>query len=490
MKRTTIGIAAVIAIVGAAALVGAVAIARAMLVPAPVEASAPPPPPIDPNLAAAHLAQALRFQTVSYGNGVKEKERSAALQEMHTWMERTYRYLHEAAPQEQFGESLLFVWRGTDENLPPVLLMAHLDVAPVAPGTEKDWTHAPFSGDIVDGFVWGRGAFDDKSSAIAILEAGERLSASGFQPRRTIMFALGEDAEAGGKGNAAIARALQSRGVHFAWVLDEGTAILNQPYPGVTTPVAFVSVAEKGFVSLELVAKGESGQGARPARDTAAPRLDDALKAVLNRPFVSDLDDIQRAKIEVLAPLAPFNERIKLANLWLLKPMVIGAMESNAETAGILSTTIMPANARTERKENAAPLAARAVIDVHTHQRDNIDSVIAHVKQAINNPNVDVKVLSETQSQASKVVDLGSRAYIYISREIAANFAVPVAPDLMPAATDSRHYLPVADAVLRFRPFPADASDLPRVHGTNERVAVSDLGPAVGFYMRLIQEPQ
>jgi len=140
MKRTTIGIAAIIAIVGAAALVGAVAIARAMLVPAPVEASAPPPPPIDPNLAAAHLAQALRFQTVSYGNGVKEKERSAALQEMHTWMERTYRYLHEAAPQEQFGESLLFVWRGTDENLAPVLLMAHLDVAPVATGTEKNWT--------------------------------------------------------------------------------------------------------------------------------------------------------------------------------------------------------------------------------------------------------------------------------------------------------------------------------------------------------------
>ncbi len=489
MKRKTIGIAAIIAVVGTAALVGAVAIARAMLVPAPVEASAPPPPPIDSNLAAAHLAQALRFQTVSYGNGAKVKERSAALQEMHTWMERTYRYLHEAAPQEQFGESLLFVWRGTDENLPPVLLMAHLDVTPVAPGTEKDWKHAPFAGDIADGFVWGRGAFDDKSSAIAILEAGERLAASGFQPRRTIMFALGEDAEVGGKGNAAIATALQSRGVHFAWVLDEGTPILNQPYPGVTEPVAFLSVAEKGFVGLELVAKGESGQAARPARN-AAPRIDDALKAVLNRPFVSDLDDIQRAKIEVLAPLVPFSERVKLANLWLLKPMVVGAMESNAETAGILGTTIVPETAPGEGKANGTPPTARAVINVRTHQRDSIDSAIAHVKQAINDPGVDVNVLSENQAQASKAVDLGSRAYAYISRQIAANFAVPVAPELMPASTDSRHYLPVADAVLRFRPFPVDASDLPRVHGTNERIAISDLGPAVGFYMRLIQEPQ
>jgi carboxypeptidase PM20D1 len=106
---------------------------------------------------AGHLAQAIGFQTVSYGDGVKDKERNAAIAEFRDWMERTYPYFFEAAPHEQIGESLLFTWRGTNPNLPPVLLMAHMDVVPVVPGTEG-LTHAPFSGDIADGFVWGRGA--------------------------------------------------------------------------------------------------------------------------------------------------------------------------------------------------------------------------------------------------------------------------------------------------------------------------------------------
>ena len=82
------------------------------------------------------------------------------------------------------------------------------------------------------------------------------------------MFAFGEDQESGGsKGNAAIAKALSDRGVQFAWVLDEGSPILKQPYPGIDRPVAFLSVAEKGFVRLELSAKeGDNRQAALLAR--------------------------------------------------------------------------------------------------------------------------------------------------------------------------------------------------------------------------------
>src|SRR5262249_14783843 len=166
-----------------------------------------PPPGADSMLVAQHLSQAIKFQTVSYDGGAKEKERSAAIAEFRDWMARAYPYIFEAAPQELAGDSLLFTWQGTNPNLAPVLLMAHMDVVPVVPGTEKDWMHAPFSGDIADGFVWGRGALDDKSSLIAILDAGERLAMSRYQPSRTIMFAFGQDEEAGGaQGNGAIAK--------------------------------------------------------------------------------------------------------------------------------------------------------------------------------------------------------------------------------------------------------------------------------------------
>src|SRR5262245_51493598 len=136
MKRATIGIAAAAALAGAIMLAAGVAVTRTMMIEAPTESGAvPPPPPVDSMNFARRLSQAIRFQTISYGEGVREAERTAALRDLHEYLDRTYPYFHEDAPQEIFGESLLFVWRGTDENLPPVLLMAHLDVAPVAEGT-------------------------------------------------------------------------------------------------------------------------------------------------------------------------------------------------------------------------------------------------------------------------------------------------------------------------------------------------------------------
>src|SRR5260221_6121193 len=483
MKRIFKGIAALLLVVLA------IMVARTLMIAAPSEQAAAPPIPVDSNIVAQHLAQAVRFQTISYGDGIKENEKTMALQAMHDWMEQTFPYFHEAAGPEKFGESLLFTWIGKNPNLPPVMLMAHLDVVPVVAGTEKDWTHAPFSGDIAEGYVWGRGTLDDKGQLVAILEAMNRLAMTGFQPERTIMFAFGQDEEVGGsKGNAMIAKALTSRGAHLAWVLDEGSSIMNEPYPGVRRPVAFVSNAEKGYLSLELTAHGEGGHAARPSHDLALPRLSSAILNVVGNPFVSDLDDIQRAKFAVLAPLAPFGDRFMLANLWLMKPFVLRRMEAVPDSAAVLHTTISPTVLNAGIKENVIPPTARAIINFRLHQRDTIKSVTAHVKQAIGDSKVDIAEREETISEGSKIVTENSLAYVYVANAIRETYGVPVAPDLMTGATDSRHYLPLADAVLRFRPFHADPDDLVRVHGTNERVAVDDLGSAVDFYTRLMLE--
>src|SRR6185436_2934541 len=123
-----------IAVAGILALVLIVMVARTLMISAPAQEAAAPPILVDSNFVAQHLAQAIRFQTVSYGDGVKEDEKTKALEAMHAWMETTYPYFHEAAGPEKFGESLLFTWIGKNPNLPPVMLMAHLDVVPVVPG--------------------------------------------------------------------------------------------------------------------------------------------------------------------------------------------------------------------------------------------------------------------------------------------------------------------------------------------------------------------
>jgi len=467
--------AAIGVVVAAVTLIGGVALTRTLMVPAAVgtDTTAVPPPPVDPAIVAQHLALALKYRTVS-GGGVKESDRDAAMEEMYLVFERLYPYFHEQAPQEAYGSAHIFVWRGTDSNLPPVLLMAHLDVAPVTPGTEKDWTHAPFAGDIADGFVWGRGAIDNKSSAIALLEAGERLAAANFQPKRTIMFAFGQDTELGGaKGNAAIAASLARRGVHLAWVLDEGTPILKEPYRGVNKPVAFVSIAEKGDLSLELTAKSES-------------QLSSAVSKVSAQRFVSDIDEIQRLKLNALAPLVPFSERMKFANLWLMGPLVEGTLRSDPHSAPSLGTAMLPF--KSEASGKGTP--PRAVLDFRLHPRDTIASVTERVKSAISDANVEVKALPAKNAEPSKATDVNGTAYRYVARTITDTFGVSVAPELMSEATDSRHYLAIADAVLRFRPFPAEPEDLARVRGANERVAITDLGAAAGFYLRLIQNSQ
>jgi carboxypeptidase PM20D1 len=483
MKRILMGVAAL------AALTLIVMVFRTLMIPAPQIAVAIPPIPVESSAVASRLSQALRFETVSYGDGVKEAERTQAIQAMQAWIEQTYPNFHDAAGPEKFGESLLFTWIGRNPNLTPVLLMAHMDVVPVVPGTEKDWTHAPFAGDIADGFVWGRGARDNKGQLIAILEAAERLALTGFQPQRTIMFAFGEDEETGGtKGSAAIAKALAMRGTRFGWVLDEGGSIQNEPWPGVRQPIAFVSTSEKGIVSLELTAHGEGGHSARPSRDLALPRLASAILNTVNTPFASDLDEVQRQKFAVLAPFLSFGDRFLLANLWLTKSLVLRRMEAVPETAATLHTTISPTLMNAGIKENVIPPAANGVINFRLHPRDTIASVTAHVRRAVDDAKVDIVERKEMLSEASPQVALDSPAFTFVSNLIQTSYGIPVAPQLLSGITDSRHYLEIADAVLRFSPSRMEPSDGPRVHGTNERIAVDDLGPMVGFYMRLMQE--
>jgi carboxypeptidase PM20D1 len=482
----------VIGLVAAIALLAAIVLIRTQMAVAPPAQSfaAPPALNIDPRGIAGHLAAAVRFQTVSYGGGVHENEKLKALDAMRAWMEKTYPNFHKAATREIFDRSVLFTLKGKNPNLAPILLMAHMDVVPVVPGTENNWAHAPFSGDISDGYVWGRGSIDDKGMLVVMLEAADRLAARDFVPERTIMFAFGQDEEAGGSaGNARIAQALAKRGVHFAWVLDEGGAIVDEPFPGIEQPVAFVAVAEKGYLSLRLTAHGTGGHSSRPTGDMAIVRLARAVIRVMDAPFHSGLDNVEREKLAVLAGMAPFPTRMFLSNLWLMSPIVDHYMEAIPDSAARMHTTIAPTLIWGGVKDNVLPPQASVTINFRLHPRDTIASTIRHVRDAVHDPKVDIVPLTETQNEASKVSDLSSPAGQFLSGEIKKSFGdLPVAPDMAVGATDSRYYQPIAGQVFRLDPFHFGIDDLARVHGTNERLAVGDLGHGTAFFMRLMKD--
>src|SRR5262249_43558959 len=160
----------------------------------------------------------------------------------------------------------------------PIGLLAHQDVVPVAPGTDKDWQHPPYEGIVADGFIWGRGSWDDKGNLYSMLEAAEILAKAGFKPTRTIYFAFGHDEQTTGTGGARHpAGRLASRGGKRDSFVDGGPLKPDGLVKGLDKPAALIGVAEKGYVTLVLNAVATPGHSSMPPRDTAIGMMAAAL---------------------------------------------------------------------------------------------------------------------------------------------------------------------------------------------------------------------
>src|SRR5213596_1558106 len=195
---------------------------------------------VDQPGAAARLSEAIRFRTISSFENPDQS--SAALRGLQAHILKSFPAFHAVANRELIGQySLLYKWEGSDAKALPVGLLAHQDVVPIAPGTQNDWQQPPFDGVIADGFIWGRGSWDDKGNLYSMLEAAEAMAKAGFKPKRTIYFAFGHDEEtAGTKGAKAIAALLASRGVKLDFVLDEGLLITDGMIKGLDKPAALI----------------------------------------------------------------------------------------------------------------------------------------------------------------------------------------------------------------------------------------------------------
>lgn len=265
--------------------------------------SVPPAPSValDRAAAADRLAEAIRFETVSRQDpGSRDRQ---AFRDFHAFLARRFPGVHRALEREVVnGESLLYTWPGTERRAKPILLVAHQDVVPVEPGTESRWSQPPFSGRIADGFVWGRGAMDQKVSVLGILEAVESLVAQGVEPARTVYLAFGHDEELGGTDGAAqIAALLKSRNVRLDYVLDEGLMIGEGLIPGVRPPIAMVGIAEKGRLTLELRATARGGHASMPPPQTAIGVLAAALAKLEANPMPATVGGAARGLREPLA---------------------------------------------------------------------------------------------------------------------------------------------------------------------------------------------
>ena len=450
-----------------------------------------PPLAVDANAVAESMSIAVRAKTVT---GLLDPTGVAAeYDKLHAHLQARYPLVHSTLKREVVGgHSLLYTWRGSDTQAKPIALLAHQDVVPVAPGTESLWTKPPFEGLIEGGFVWGRGTLDDKSNLIAQLEAVELLIKSGFQPGRTVYLVFGHDEEVGGRdGVVQIVALLKQRGVQLDFVIDEGLAVTEGILAGVKAPLALIGLAEKGGLSLRLIAKAAPGHSSMPPTavgGSAIGMLAAALVRLDAHPVPGGIRGVAAEMFATVAPELPMAQRLPMSNLWLFRPLVEGLLAQGAATNAMMRSTTAMTILSAGNKANVLPGQAEAVVNFRLLPGDTSATVTAHVRTVINDERIEIKPL-DAPAEPSRVSSASAPAYQLVERTVHEIFpGVLVAPGLVVAGTDSRHFEAIADQVYRFMPVRFAPQDLSRVHGTDERIAIAQLTDMVRFYHRLVQQ--
>ncbi len=479
---------------GAVALLLAVLVVRAAMVSAPPRTGdALPLPEVDAAAVAQHMSAVVQHRTITVFGTTGEPQPGAdraAFERLRRTLATLYPKAHAGMQLEIIEDSLLYTWTGTEPNAAPVLFAAHTDVVPVEPGTDEAWTFPPFSGAIEDGFVWGRGTIDDKLGVIGLLEAVELLIARGYQPRRTVFLALGHDEETGGAAGAAtLAAELERRGVRPWFAFDEGGAVISDMLPGITTPIALVGVAEKGYATLELSLEGEGGHSNMPPSRSTIGRLGDAVATLESEPFDTDVRGATALMIDAITPHTPLVTRVVLANRWLFDPMIAWGLGTQQASSASVRTTTAVTRFDAGVADNVVASRARAIVNFRLLPGDTVDDVIEHVEDVVDDPEIVVRCAGACR-EATPQSDVDGEAFALIEQVMRSVYPdAVVAPYLVIGGTDARYYQPLTEqGAFRFLPVRLTPQDRARMHGTDERIAIGDLQAAVQFYALLMEQ--
>ena len=451
---------------------------------------------IDQDIAVKPFSDSIHFKTISLlkTKGAEEylEVRENDFQQFHSFLQSTFPLTHRKLTLTKINKhSLLYRWNGSQADASPIVLTGHQDVVPVSHESLKEWKHNPFSGDVVNGEIWGRGTLDDKSSVIATLEAVEWLLSRGFTPKRTIYLSFGHDEETGGSyGAKEIAKYLKEKGVKPAFVLDEGGFVVRSLIPGVKEPVGLIGIAEKGYMNLLLSVDGEEGHSSMPPKQTAIGILSAAITKMEASPFPSRYEGATEQLFDSVSPYMPFKERMVFANLWLFKPVVISLLEKKKSTNATIRSTFATTIIIGGIKDNILPSSASATINIRLLPDDSVEDIIKYALTIIDDERV-IITTSNNPNEATKVSSIDSSEYKSLARVVQQTFkqskTIP-APFLTINGTDSKHFVEMSENTYRFLPISLDSDGIALIHGVNERISIDSYMKMIQFYVALIKD--
>ncbi|MBR4232816.1 MAG: M20/M25/M40 family metallo-hydrolase [Oscillospiraceae bacterium] len=429
------------------------------------------------------LAALVSCRTVSYSE--PEKEDGAEFDRLTGMLPELYPNVAAECSLQRFPDrGLLFRWPGKSPG-DPAVLMAHYDVVPVE---EANWAHPPFSALIEDGVMWGRGTLDTKVTFNGILYAADQLISQGFRPEHDIYLAFSGCEETNGPGAEHIVEYFVQNGIVPSFVLDEGGAVVEGVFPGVSEPCAMIGIAEKGQVNLEYSVASGGGHASAPGPRTPIGILSSACKAVEAHPFPMHITKPVEAMFDTLGRRSSFAYRLIFANLWCFRGILDKiCKKSGGELNALVRTTVAFTQMSGSGAPNVLPSRASMVSNIRLNPADSVASAQEYIRGAVKDDAVSIRAFKTMEP--SPISDTECDGWRKVCSAVAATWkGCIVSPYLMVQCSDSRHYRDLSDRVYRFSAMDLTAEERHSIHGDNERIRLETVGRATEFFIRLIKQ--
>ncbi|KAL9042877.1 MAG: hypothetical protein Q9214_003657 [Letrouitia sp. 1 TL-2023] len=483
-------------------------------------------------VSAALLSEAIQYRTVSYDN--MSNPDFPLDDPLYDSFENFYkRFISHRFPKftetltlDRFNKhGLLFTWQGSNSDLKPTLLLAHQDVVPVEEASLDDWYEEPWSGKIEDGFIWGRGSFDDKHPFIAILEAIEELLNADFEPRRTILLSSGFDEEIGGtKGAKELAKYIISIYGETAVILDEGSTQFDM----FGSSMVGVGVTEKIRMPVTIEVRTPGGHSSQPFPHTAIGIMSEIVVGLEDQKYNTYISE-NHPILSLLTCAQEHTENFPPYLNWLLNDRLEGnippedddilAIEFVNSVPKYLQSAIMWSLTTAKSvniieggiKVNSLPEFVTATTDTRIHIAETTESTKKRTYEVVRDvakrhglkviefdntdpdtPNNSIRlyanVLGETPrtSPSDPTRNIPYKVLSGTVRSLYPDGRVIVTPVMTPGNTDTKWYTSVSKNIYRYSAG-ASIADSANMHTVNEKMSAERHVAGVGFYTNFIR---